>query len=165
MEHQRVFNYRQSSFRPARQTSRNKRNQKSQIKTCTLKFFCLGHVDDNKPPSTVAKKTELSSCGLGPGVITFEQDVQDIHLSLIEKFPPLSSGGGYELLLYQRGDQSGFYKVPPPYAPLKLKEIAGQSHVYIRPLQQDILQIQKPQALNDVSYVIVILSSTVVGVT
>lgn len=61
------------------------------------------------------------------------------HEYLCERYRPLSAAGGYELLLFQRGGEDrGFCKLPPPYTPMKLKDIAGQAHIYIRPLQKNI---------------------------
>ena len=58
----------------------------------------------------------------------------------MEKYPPLSLGGVYKLLLFQcGGDIKGFYSLPTPYTPLRLKDMAGQATIYIRPLQKDIL--------------------------
>ena len=43
-------------------------------------------------------------------------------------FLPLSSGGGYELLLYQQGGcDQGFHKIPAPYKPSKIKALANQA--------------------------------------
>ena len=144
-EHRRVFNYtarRASTFVPVAQQSRASRIKgKNKVHNCTLKFYCLGNVNDDKPPPTVARKATLCNCGLGPGTVTVTVDVQNgsLHECLIEKFPPLSSAGGYELLLFQRGgEQQGFHKLPTPYTPARVKEIAGQAQIYIRPLQKNI---------------------------
>lgn len=51
----------------------------------------------------------------------------------------LSSAGEYELLLHQRGgiDQE-FHKIPTPHTPSRIKELASQATIYIRPLQINI---------------------------
>lgn len=111
------------------------------MQPCTLKFFCLANIDDDKPPCNVASKTALSNCGLGPGSITLDVNSPSIHDSLLEKFPLLVAAGGYELLLYQRGgDDQGLHKLPAPYSPARIKEIAGQAQVYIRPLQKNLME-------------------------
>lgn len=130
VEHRRVFNYMRrgsasSKFTPVSSTRQSAARGKAKKKghTCTLKFFCLGNVDDAKPPSTVARKANLSNCGLGPGTITIDMS-ESIHVRLVEKFPPLSVAGGYELLLFQRGgEEIGFHKLPTPYSihPGKIK--------------------------------------------
>lgn len=62
----------------------------------------------------------------------------------MDKFPALEAGGGYELLLYQRGGlEKGFHKTEPPYTPGWVKDVASQAQVYIRPLQKD-LQLKAP---------------------
>ena len=58
---------------------------------------------------------------------------------LLERFPPLALAGGYELCLFQRrGEDQGLNKLPMPYSPARLKDVAGQAIIYIRPLQRNI---------------------------
>ena len=117
-EHQRVFNYmkpKSGGFNPRRNSASSKKG-KSKLQSCTLKFFCLSKVNSEKPPSSVFKKTGLSNCGLGPGSITIDlnSSASDVHHNLVERFPLLQAGGGYELLLYQRGGlEQGFHNIPP----------------------------------------------------
>ena len=159
-EHRRVFNYSARggrSFQPKAQLSRNKNNQKGKkkVQTCTLKCFCLGNVDDEKPPLTISAKAALSNCGLGPGSVTCDVHALSIHDYLLERFPPLALAGGYELCLFQRGgEDQGFYKLPMPYSPARLKDVAGQAIIYIRPLQRNILsgiQNQEQDVQSEVS--------------
>lgn len=97
-------------------------------------------MDDEKPPSTISAKAALSNCGLGPGSISCDVNAHSIHDYLMERFPPLALAGGYELCLFQRGgEDQGFYKLPMPYSPARLKDVAGQAMIYVRPLQKDIL--------------------------
>ena len=94
---------------------------------------------DNKPPTSLGARTALSKAGLGPANLNLVMDGSSIHQELLNTFPALSSGGGYELLLYQRGGcDQGFHKIPAPYMPSKIKALANQATVYIRPLQVDI---------------------------
>ena len=42
----------------------------------------------------------------------------------MDKFPGLEAGGGYELLLYQRGGlEKGFYRLEPPFTLDKSKKL------------------------------------------
>lgn len=134
-EHRGVFNYASRGF-----TLLSRRQKgKKKITTCTLKFFCLGSKDDEKPPSTIVGKAALANCGLGPASITCDVNAMSIHEYLCDRYRPLSAAGGYEPLLLQRGGEDrGFCKLPPPDTPMKLKDIAGQVHIYIRPLQKNI---------------------------
>ena len=156
-EHRRVFNYAgrgAHTFQP--QPSRNQKGQKGKkkIQTCTLKMYCLGNVDDEKPPSTISVKASLVNCGLGPGSITCDVHAPSIHNYVLERFPPLTLAGGYELCLSQRGgDDQGFHKLEMPYSPARLKEIAGQATIYVQPLQRNILdeiQTQEQDAQSEV---------------
>ena len=159
-EHRKVFNYSARggrSFQPKAQLSRNKNNQKGKkkLQTCTLKFFCLGNVDDEKPPLTISAKAALSNCGLGPGSVTCDVHALSIHDYLLERFPPLALAGGYELCLFQRGgEDQGLYKLSTPYSPARLKDVAGQAIIYIRPLQRNIptgIQNQEQHVQSEVS--------------
>ena len=135
-EHQRVFYYmkpKSGGFNPRRNSASSKKG-KSKLQSCTLKFFCLSKVNSEKPPSSVFEKTGLSNCGLGPGSITINlnSSASDVHHNLVERFPLLQAGGGYELLLYQRGGlEQGFHNIPPLYTPARIKKLEGQAQVYV----------------------------------
>lgn len=134
-EHRRLFNYKgRSSY-----VGKGKGPAKKKNPTCTMKFFCLGNPLDDRPPSSLGARTALCNAGLGPANLSLVMDGSSIHQELLNTFPALSSGGGYELLLYQRGGcDQGFHKIPAPYMPSKIKALANQATVYIRPLQVDI---------------------------
>ena len=133
-EHVRVFNYAKGCS-----TFVGKGKGPAKTPTCSLKFFCLGSTNNAKPPCSISAKTALCNAGLGPAHITFEMNGFTVHQKLLERFPSLSSAGGYELLLYQCGGlDQGFHKIPNPQTPSRVKEIACQATVYIRPLQVNI---------------------------
>ena len=77
------------------------------------------------------------------------------HDYLLERCPPLALAGGYELCLFQRGGENqGLYKLPMPYSPARLKDVASQAIIYIRPLQRNILsgiQNQEQDVQSEVS--------------
>lgn len=82
----------------------------------------------------------------GPGSISFNIDgtCTNVHQGLTERFPLLQQAGGYELLLFQRGGlKQGFHRIPPPYTPRRIKELAGQAQVYVRPLQKNVDEIEE----------------------
>ena len=134
-EHRRLFKYRGKGSH----VGKGKGPVKKKNPTCTIKFFCLGNPNDDRPPPSLAARTVLSSAGLGPASLNVAMDGSSIHQELLNMFPLLSSGGGYELLLYQRGGcDQGFQKIPAPYTASKIKALANQAAVYIRPLQVDI---------------------------
>ena len=56
----------------------------------------------------------------------------------MSKFPKLLETG-YELLLYQRGEDAGFY-ISSPHTPQRMSDDAGNAKIYIRPLQKDIYE-------------------------
>lgn len=133
-EHRHTFNYKgKSTF-----AGKGKGPAKAKKQCVSIKFFCLGSPEDEKPPTSVSAKTSLSSASLGPASLTLEVD-EALHQRLLETYPPLVDAGGYELLLYQRGGQEqGFHPVPAPHVAGKVKGLANQATVYIRPLQLDI---------------------------
>ena len=97
-DHTRVFHYTKGK---SRTTGKGEAPIKK-IPTSTIKFCCLGFVDSDKPPTTVAAKTTLAHSGLEPSTMSFEMNGVAIN-SL------LSTASGYELLLYQRGgEEQGF---------------------------------------------------------
>lgn len=63
-----------------------------------------------------------------------------LHEEIVKRFPQLSTTGGYELLLFQRGGgiNGGFHMIKPPLTTVRLKDICAQSKIYIRPLQTNI---------------------------
>lgn len=136
-EHRRLFGYAAKGKQP----KRGKSVSKQKVPTCSLKFVCLASVNAIKPPTTVKERTMLSNAGLGDSTVTFHVDGNSTHFhdKILEAFPKLSSAG-YELLLYDRsGENSSFYHLKPPYVPKKLKEVAGQCKIYIKPLQKDLV--------------------------
>ena len=79
--------------------------------------------------------------GLGVrGLSLFQHgDNDDLHFALMEAFPQLKDGGGYELL---KANQSRLLEVVPSptdgYTASYLKDVVGQGKVYIRPIQRDL---------------------------
>ena len=130
-EHRRVFQY----VKGEKAASARKEQALQKLPTCTMKFCCLGSVNDEKPPTTVSAKTVLANSGLGPATM----DGGTLHSRLLSRYPKLENAGGYELLLYQRGgEEQGFHHLPGPHTPSRIKEIANASVIYIWPLQLDI---------------------------
>lgn len=61
----------------------------------------------------------------------------ECHQQIVSKFPKLLETG-YELLLYQRGEDAGFYNIPSPYTLQCMRDTARSSKIYLRPLQKDL---------------------------
>lgn len=142
-----MFSFGPSTFRSnSAQSNPRKRKYQSTLKlpnTWTHIFVCLGKVSDNDTPNQTYKKT-LQDAGLGERKITFKKNgsCSYFHETLLENYPRLRDGGGYELLrtrhrstikleiLYPR--QTAGYNV------LHLKEAIASAKIYVRPLQRDL---------------------------
>ena len=92
----------------------------------------------------ITTKTALANVGLGPLPLTLTLDMDNtcVHNMLMSSFPLLASAGGYELLMYLRQNPGqGFHKMDTPHSTERLKALANQSTIYIRPLQVDLLEL------------------------
>jgi hypothetical protein len=148
-EHRRLFNY--AGARP-KQSGKGNHKGKKNVSQCSLKFMCMSHCSVEKPPTSVKDRTALSNAGLGDAVISFssEGDSAHFHGKLLEKFPQLATSG-YTLLMYHRGgDESAFCPLKPPYTPKRLKEVAGQCKIYIKPLQKDLIDLNEEDQVSNV---------------
>ncbi len=61
----------------------------------------------------------------------------ECHDKILERFPKLKETE-YEMLLFQRGDDSGFVKIGGPQTARWLKDAAGSAKIYLHSLQQDV---------------------------
>ena len=94
------------------------------------------------PPGPM-ERGHLMQAGLGAKTLSFMQstDADDLHYDLLEAFPKLRAGGGYELLRASERNTRSLDVIPPPpsgYTVAYLKSVAGQAKIYIRPLQKDL---------------------------
>lgn len=123
------------------------------VPTCTLKFFCLSRTDTAKPPTAVRDRTVLINAGLGDASIQFKAEASSVecHQEIVSRFPKLLETG-YELLLYQRGEDAGLYNIPAPYTAQRMRDAAGNAKIYIRPLQKDLDEsaLEEPSGLFEV---------------
>ena len=135
-EHRRLF-----SFGGRNVLCSNKKSKKGKERkpTCILKFVALSEMATSKPPSKVCEKTALLNGGLGEASIQFFLDMSrlECHDKILERFPKLKETG-YEMLLFQRGDDSGFVNIGGPRTARWLKDAAGSAKIYLCPLQKDV---------------------------
>lgn len=135
-EHRRLFAPQKKTVTRGSVTGRGKGKR---IPTCTLKFFCLSRVSTTKPPTAIRERTMLLNAGLGEASIQFRQDANalECHQEIVTRFPKLVETG-YELLMYQRGEDAGFYNISSPHTAQRMRDAAGNAKIYIRPLQKDL---------------------------
>ena len=83
---------------------KNKRLVKRARREWTHTFFCLSEVDADTVP-TLSEMTALQLQGLGEKQFPLPLDADALVLdeTLKREFPPLSDGGGYDLLTKEEG--------------------------------------------------------------
>lgn len=152
-EHRRIFGYRPpATTRSSRQSHVSRSSARNMItpyskktlqkNTFTKAFVCLSKVNQCCPPNA-AERIRLSLAGLGEQKITFFKggDSAHVHEKVLETFPSLVNGGGYEILRTSDGNSKTLIDVPCPpvgYDVNFLKSALGQAKGFLRPLQQDL---------------------------
>ena len=130
--------------------------------TWTHTFVCLGRMSDNEVPST-GYKSQLSSGSLGEKKITFEKKslCGYFHEKLLESYPRLKEGGGYELMRTKFRSTSKLEILQPKgnggHNVLDLKEMVSSAKIYVRPLQKD-LSLEQTEQPSLVSSLLIITS-------
>jgi hypothetical protein len=104
-------------------------------------------------------KRQLLNAGLGEKKIVFTKNssCSYFHEALLENFPRLCDGGGYELLRTQHRSTTKLEILYPKqaagYNVLHLKEDIASAKIYIRPLQRDLnLEPLEPTEIPKVSF-------------
>ena len=98
---------------------------------------------DNEVPSN-GYKTQLSNASLGEKKITFEKKslCSYFHEKLLESYPKLKEGGGYELMRTKFRSTSKLEILQPKgnagHNVLDLKEMVASARIYVRSLQNDL---------------------------
>lgn len=138
-EQRRLFNFGKRKSLPS--CSHTKATKSKKVSKCTIEFCCLGSKDAHKPPNSIKDRTELCNMGLGDKSITFILDGSPSYATILEHYPKLKDAGGFDLMLFQRGsgEDAGFHVINAPHTPGHLKDLCGQSKIYLRPLQKDII--------------------------
>ena len=105
-------------------------------------FVCLAYRDQEKIPTTDYDKEELFQAGLGEKEILFasiDMSASDFKGLLMESFPKLKDGGGYQLLKGIPNTRDlEVLSVAVHTSPSLLKQRVGNSRTYIRPIQKDL---------------------------
>lgn len=105
-------------------------------------FICLASCGQQEPP-TPFEKAELMRAGLGPKKLCLLEygSTSEFKQEILEAFPKLRLGGGYELLRTATKNNRIISVIPRPpggYTADYVKNIVCQAKVYIRPIQQDL---------------------------
>lgn len=142
-ERNRLFNFgfRRSS---AKRTAYNQptKSKKKRLHTWCHDFVCFWSTKATKPPSSL-ETANLIRAGLGrKQLLLFEGDgSQELHAEILQAFPRLREGGGYELMRVAESGQRTLMVIPSPsdgYSVTYLREVLRQAKVYIRPMQKDL---------------------------
>ena len=146
-ERNRLFNF---GFKRSGGKNESKSTKKKRLSMWTHDFVCLANTACTKPPTSL-HAGELLRAGLGRKQLTMFGfgDSSDFHSEIMNAFPDLKEGGGYELL--RVGDSGGqrntLQLIPSPpegYTVNYVKEVVHQAKVYIRPVQQNLSLQPKP---------------------
>ena len=136
-ERNRLFNF--GKKRDVRQPSKKKRKS-----MWTHDFVCLSSTKCMRPPTSL-QAGELMRAGLGkkPLSVFSLAESSELHEEILDAFPKLKDGGGYELLRVgessgKRGELVAIPQPPEGYTVDYVKEVVRQAKVYIRPLQRDL---------------------------
>ena len=120
-----------------------KKTKKVKLSMWEHEFICLANIDQITPPSSLDKAT-LIRAGLGPRKLSlFEYGESfEFHQSIMDSFPRLADGGGYELLHTKKNTNRELCVIPPSppggYTVDYLKSIVSQAKIYIRPIQKKL---------------------------
>lgn len=128
-----------SLFRSGPSSKKNKSEKKVAWRH---KFVCLAYRDQDRSPTTDADKDELFQAGLGEKEIMFpslDMDASAFKELLLESFPKLKDGGGYQLLKGLPNSRNlEVLSLVVHTSPGLLKQRVGNSRTYIRPIQKDL---------------------------
>ena len=110
--------------------------------TWTHRFVCLAQKEQISAPSR-EEKDILRVAGLGEKkiVLNKESNASDVMVELLNVFPKLAQGGGFEFLRSGNRLRDLLLIMPPPvgYSVPFLKSCGiGQSIIYIRPIQANL---------------------------
>ena len=112
------------------------------LNSWTHKFFCLAETEENKVPSTSIQKNELVLAGLGERKVTVADvdcSPQEFQETLLNEFPKLCNGGGFELLKCTASTrQLELIPFSISNSPNLLKSWIGTARIYLRPIQLNL---------------------------
>ena len=105
-------------------------------------FVCLALRNQTKVPTSDQEKDELFEAGLWEKEIPFSSldlDAQGFRDVILEHFPKLRDGGGYQLCkCLPNSRRLEPLSVLVQSSPQMLKQRVGSTRTYIRPLQRDL---------------------------
>ena len=104
--------------------------------------MCLANKHQTTVPSA-AEKIALTCSELGEQKIIFHKDGNSahVHAKIMETFPALENGGGYDILRSSEGRTKTLMEIPIPssgYSVAYLRSVFGQAKGYLRPIQKSI---------------------------
>lgn len=122
----------------ANATSSGKKKKK--LKMWNHTFVCLSSPTDDSSPDRMTR-ANLQMAGLGEKKLSlFLYGLSDELIDdLLDYYPKLSGGGGFELLRQGVGKQLEVIPIPPGgYSVEYLQSVVHSAKVYIRPLQKSL---------------------------
>jgi hypothetical protein len=152
-EHRRIFGFRPSVGGSQRQRNagrgravsipaRPRQTTFSPKNTWTKTFLYLAKKHQTTVPSA-AEKIALTCGELGEQKIIFHKhgNSAHVHAKIMETFPALENGGGYDILRSSERRTKTLMEIPAPssgYSGAYLRSVLGQAKGYLRPIQKSI---------------------------
>ena len=99
--------------------------------TWTHRFVCLPKTSHNRVPSTVAERNEIIQAGLWEKKLTIPDidcGAKEFNDIILEAFPKLHEGGGFELLKCIQSSRIIPYQIS--CSPHLLKQSIGSAKIY-----------------------------------
>ena len=120
--------------------------------TWTHKFVCFATKSSNVVPSG-QMKYDLKCTDLGEKKLVFRLDGDFSHMQekILEAFPLLKKGGGFELMRTNGPYSRQLVAIESKFlmTVARLKNFVDQARVYIRPLQADLIDLDCVESFDD----------------
>lgn len=118
------------------------RRRKQPPASWTHKFVCLSSTWADRVPTSQSDRLALEEAGLGERLVTvpdIDCSAQVLRRILLDAFPKLEGGGGFDLLRCKPQSRD-LLIIGPRIAssPRSLKRHVGNGKVYVRPIQRDL---------------------------
>lgn len=141
-----LFHYNTSFGKRRNSKGSESLSKKKKLKTWSHTFVCLSSPTQNEPPDSKTRaKLQLASLGEKRLSFFYDGGPEELHEELMQQYPKLSSGGGYELLRASGNRKLEIIPVPQEGCSVNfLRSVVHSAKVYVRPIQRDLDMTPSP---------------------